>query len=362
MSLTQLLSPLTIGNLTLKNRVLMAPMTRSRAHPADLTAGALAPEYYAQRAQAGLIITEGTQVSAQGIGYVSTPGIHTPAQQEAWRRVTDAVHAKGGLIFAQLWHVGRASHPDFHGGELPVAPSAVGYAGEVFTPSGRQKTVTPRALELSEIRAVVQDFRHAAQVAKNAGFDGVELHGANGYLPAQFLEDGANLRTDEYGGSLENRARFLLELTDAAIEVWGPHRVGVRISPNNPYNGMSDSNPVQTYTYLAQQLNARPLAYLHVLEAVAGMMAVPPGVPRATPAIRQVFHGVVIGNGGYTPELAEAAIARGEIDAVSFGMTFLANPDLPVRFARGEKLNPPDFSTFYGGDGRGYTDYPTLPA
>lgn len=360
MALSALFSPLTLGPLTLPNRVLLAPMTRSRARPSDLAPGPLAAEYYAQRASGGLLITEGTQVSPQGIGYILTPGIHSDAQKEGWREVTAAVHAKGGRIFAQLWHVGRVSHPDFHGGALPVAPSAIGFEGEAFTFEGRKKVLVPRALETEEVEAIIADFGHAAQVAKDAGFDGVEIHGANGYLPAQFLETGSNQRTDRFGGSLENRARFLLEITRAAVEIFGPGRVGVRVSPGNPFSGMHDDNPAETYVYVAKALNELPLAYLHVLEAVAGPMAKPAGVPRITPLIRAVYRGVIIGNGGYSGEAANAAIASGEVDAIAFGVPFLANPDLPRRLELGAPLNPPDFSTFYGGAEKGYTDYPSL--
>jgi N-ethylmaleimide reductase len=352
-----LFTPVQLGPYELRNRLVMAPMTRSRAGEGNVVTE-LTVEYYAQRASAGLIVTEGTQVSPQGVGYTHTPGIHTAAQAAAWRRVTDAVHAEGGRIFAQLWHVGRVSHPSFHGGELPVAPSAVGFEGQVLTYEGMQPYVAPRALETDEVAGVVAQFAAAAERAYDAGFDGVELHGANGYLIDEFLRDGSNRRTDRYGGSVENRARFLVEVTAAVADVWGGDRVGVRLSPRNPGNGMSDSDPVATFGFAAEALNPFGLAYLHVLEAVSGPMA-QPGV-YVTPALRAAFRGPLIVNGGYTAASGNAAIARGDADLVAYGAAFLANPDLPNRFRQGAALNPPDRATFYGGDARGYTDYPTL--
>ncbi|HEV7588688.1 MAG TPA: alkene reductase [Longimicrobium sp.] len=352
-----LFTPIQLGPYELGNRLVMAPMTRSRAGEGNAVTD-LTVEYYAQRASAGLIVTEGTQVSPQGVGYTHTPGIHSDAQAAAWRRVTDAVHAQGGRIFAQLWHVGRVSHPSFHGGALPVAPSAIGFEGQVLTYEGMQPYVAPRALETDEIAGVVAQFAAAAQRAYDAGFDGVELHGANGYLIDEFLRDGSNQRTDRYGGSVENRTRFLLEVAAGVVNVWGGARVGVRVSPRNPNNGMSDSDPVATFSHAADALNPFGLAYLHVLEAVSGPMA-QPGV-RVTPALRAAFRGPLIANGGYTAESGNAAIANGEADLVAYGAAFLANPDLPNRFRQGAALNPPDRATFYGGDARGYTDYPTL--
>ena len=354
MSTLRLLSRLNNGQLEFKNRIFMAPMTRSRAAtqvPTDMMA-----EYYSQRASAGLIFTEGTQISPEGVGYISTPGIHTKEQIEGWKKTTSAVHAKGGIIFAQLWHVGRVSHPDFHGGSLPVAPSAIAFKGQAFTPQGPKDTVTPRALTIEEIKGTVEDFRKAAVSAKVAGFDGVEIHGANGYLPAQFLEDGSNQRTDIYGGSTENRARFLLEATDAAISVWGPERVSVRLSPRNPFNGMNDSDPEKTYLYVVEQLEKRRLGILHFME----MAQLPDGVTPLLPEVRQKFSGLIVLNAGYNKETAEAAISDGHADAVSFGSLFLANPDLPKRFELNSGLNPPDHATFYGGTEKGYTDYPAV--
>lgn len=352
-----LFSPFQLGPYELRNRMVMAPMTRSRAGEGNVPSE-LAAEYYAQRSTAGLIVTEGTQVSPRGVGYTSTPGMHSDEQVAGWRKITDAVHAEGGRIFAQLWHVGRVSHPSFHGGALPVAPSAIGFEGQVFTYEGMQPNVTPRALETEEIAGIVADFAAAARRAYDAGFDGVELHGANGYLIDQFLRDGSNQRTDPYGGSIQNRVRFLVEVTRAVVEVWGGDRVGVRLSPRVAVNGMSDSDPVATFSYAAYALNELGLAYLHVLEPIAGPMAVPG--ERVTPALRAVFRGPLIINGGYDAEAGNAAIARGEGDLVAYGVPFLANPDLPRRYREGAPLNAPERATFYSGGAEGYIDYPSL--
>jgi N-ethylmaleimide reductase len=354
MSQLALLTPLQTSAFSFQNRVFMAPMTRSRA-PQNLATDLMAT-YYSQRASAGLIISEGTQVSPQGVGYIATPGIHSQAQAEAWQQVTAGVHQQGGLIFCQLWHVGRVSHPDFHNGALPVAPSALPFEGMAFTLAGPKAVVTPRALASDEIAAIVADFKQAAEFARTAGFDGVEIHGANGYLPAQFLEDGSNQRTDAYGGSLENRARFILELFEAVSTVWGKDQISVRLSPRNPFNGMHDSNPEQTYLYLVQELAARGLGMLHLMEPAQ----LPEGVAPLAPRIRALFPGVLILNMGYTCDSAEALVASQGADAVSFGNAFLANPDLPARFARQTPLNAPDPSRFYGGGAEGYTDYPFL--
>jgi N-ethylmaleimide reductase len=348
-----------LGGLSLPNRFVMAPMTRSRALAGGVP-NPLAATYYAQRAAAGLLITEGTQVSPQGVGYIRTPGIHSPEQVAGWRVVTDAVHASGGRIFAQLWHVGRVSHPDFHGGALPVAPSAIAADGEAFTVNGRQKLEAPRALTLAELPDLVDQFRLAAINAKDAGFDGVELHGANGYLLDQFLRDSANRRTDGYGGSIQHRARLPLEVTDAVIDVWGPSRVGYKISPYFSMLGMSDSSPIDTFSFLSRELGSRGIAYLHIAEAVAGPFVAPAGTTRATPRLRRLFGGSVIVNGGYNVDSANAAIATGEADLVAFGVPFLANPDLPVRWRLGAPLNVPQMEHFYAGEDKGYTDYPTL--
>jgi len=337
----------------LKNRIVMAPMTRSRAIDGNVP-NPLAATYYAQRASAGLIVTEATQVSPQGVGYIRTPGIHSAEQVAGWKKVTDAVHRAGGTIFLQLWHVGRISHPDFHGGALPVAPSAIAADGEVFTAQGPKRMVAPRALALSEIDGIVEQFRVGAENAKKAGFDGVELHGANGYLLDQFTRDGTNKRTDAYGGGIENRTRLPLEVTDAVIAVWGPGRVGYRISPNGAFNSMSDSDPVRTFSYLTEQLSRRGIAYLHVVDPLAD------GAKRISPVLRQKFDGTYVVNGGFDLAAANDAILAGETDLVAFGVPFLANPDLPERFRRAAPLNRPDQATFYAGEEKGYVDYPAL--
>ena len=354
-----LFSSYRLGGLELHNRLVLSPMTRSRAIAGNVP-NPLAPAYYAQRASAGLLITEATQVSPQGVGYIRTPGMHSPAQVAGWRKITDAVHKAGGIIFAQLWHVGRVSHPDFHGGALPVAPSALEVEGEAFTSNGKVRIVKPRALELHELPGIVGQFQTAAENAKAAGFDGVELHGANGYLLDQFLRDGSNRRKDGYGGSIRNRARFPLEITEAVVAVWGPQRVGYKLSPHFAGYSMSDSNPVETFTYLAEQLNSRQVGYLHVAEAIAGPMAAPAGTVRVTPILRDKFSGTMIVNGGYDARSGHAAIARGEADLVAFGVPFLANPDLPARYRESAPLNLPDQATFYAGEAKGYIDYPAL--
>ena len=358
---TDLFSSYRLGDIPLDNRLVMSPMTRSRAVDGNVP-NPLARTYYAQRASAGLIITEATQVSPQGVGYIRTPGLHSAEQVAGWKAVTDAVHRVGGTIFAQLWHVGRISHPDFHGGELPVAPSAIAADGEVFTARGKTKMVTPRALETDEIPGVIAQFKKAAENAKAAGFDGVELHGANGYLLDQFLRDGTNRRTDAYDGSIQNRARFPLEVGEAVIGVWDASRVGYKISPNGSFNSMSDSDPIRTFSYLATELDHLRLGYLHVSEAIAGPMAAPAEIARAQPVLRKMFNGTVIANGGYDARSGNAAIAHGEADLIAFGVPFLANPDLPLRYLKGAPLNTPDFATFYAGEEKGYVDYPALVA
>jgi N-ethylmaleimide reductase len=356
---TKLLSPYDFGELRLRNRMIMAPMTRSRAVEGNVPSP-LAPLYYGQRASAGLIVSEGTQVSPQGVGYMSTPGMHTDAQVEGWKAVTKAVHAKGGLIFAQIWHVGRVSVPAFQpDGGLPVSPSAIAHTGAARTATGPVPYGVPRALETEEIAGIVDDFAKAAQRAKDAGFDGVELHGANGYLIDQFLRDGSNQRTDRYGGSIENRARFLIELLEAVTPVWGGGRVGLRLSLTNPGGGMSDSDPVALAGHIATAINRFGLAYLHMIEAVGGPMH-NPDAPKLAPVVRNPFHSSLILNGGHTAESAEAALRDGLADAISFGAPFLANPDLPARFAKGAPLNEVDRATMHGGGEHGYTDYPAL--
>lgn len=352
-------SPYQLGSLTLANRMVMAPLTRSRAIAGNIP-NPLAATYYAQRASAGLIITEASQVSAQGVGYIRTPGIYSAEQVAGWKAVTSAVHAAGGKIFLQLWHVGRVSHPDFHGGALPVAPSALAPDAQVFTPQGFKPAVAPRALGLDEIPEIVEQFRQGAENAQAAGFDGVEIHGANGYLLDQFLRDGSNQRKDNYGGSLENRARLPLEIARAVASVWGAERVGYRIAPNFNRFSMSDSDPIKTFSYLTEQLSALKLGYLHVFEAVAGPAMPAPELTRLTPILRKLFKGTYIVNGGYDAHSGDLAIRAGTADLIAFGQPFLANPDLPDRFATGAALNTPDPTTFYAGEEKGYTDYPPL--
>ena len=346
-------SPVQVGPYTLRNRMVMAPMTRSRAVAGNVPSD-LAVTYYAQRASAGLIVTEGTQVSPQGVGYMGTPGIHEEEQIAGWRRVTDAVHEKGGRIFAQLWHVGRISHPLLQpDGGLPVAPSAIAAEGQTYTLEGPKPFGVPRALELDEIPGVVEQFAHGARSALASGFDGVEIHGANGYLVDQFLRSGTNQRTDAYGGPVENRTRFLLEVTEAVVGVWGADRVGVRFSPTGVFNTMSDSDPAATFGYAAKALDRFGLAYLHVVEPVGSP------APLVAPVLRAAFRGPFILNGGYNLDSGNAALAAGEADLISFGVLFLSNPDLPERFAEGSALNPVDQGTFYQGGEKGYIDYPT---
>jgi N-ethylmaleimide reductase len=349
-----LFAPYRLGHIDLGNRLVMAPMTRSRAVDGNVP-NPLAAAYYAQRASAGLIVSEATQVSPQGAGYIRTPGIHSAAQVAGWTVITDAVHRTGGKIFLQLWHVGRISHPDFHGGELPVAPSAVAAQGQVFTAKGLQPMVTPRALEISELPGIVEQFRRGAENAKAAGFDGVEIHGANGYLLDQFLRDGANRRTDAYGGTIENRARLPLEVTSAVIDVWGADRVGYRISPNGAFNSMSDSDPAGAFSYMTEQLNRLGVVYVHAVDPLAD------GARRLSPLLRPKFARTWIVNGGFGAASANAALRDGEADLVAIGVPFLANPDLPRRYRTGAPLNAPDQGTFYAGEEKGFIDYPALP-
>ena len=352
----KLLSPLTAGALNLPNRVFMAPLTRCRAD-ADHNPTPLMAEYYAQRASAGLIIAEATMVMEGNSSFWMEPGIYSDAQIKGWKAVTDAVHAKGGQIVLQLWHGGRACHPLLNGGAQPVAPSAIPITGdEVHTPEGKKPYVTPRELRDDEIPGIVAGFKKAAENAQAAGFDGVEVHGANGYLLDEFLRDGANKRSGPYGGSIENRARLMLEVLDAAISVWGADRVGLRISPLNSYNSMLDSDPVAVTTYIAQQCSTRGIAYLHLMRA--DFFQAQQG-DVMTPA-RQHFKGTLISNMGYTADEAEQAITEGKLDAVAFGTSFLANPDLPARIAVKAPLNAPNPAKFYSPGPEGYTDYPAM--
>jgi N-ethylmaleimide reductase len=355
--MTDLFSPVSLGSIQLKNRMVMAPLTRNRAGtgnvPTDLNA-----LYYQQRASAGLIITEATPISAMAHGYPATPGIHTPAQVEGWKKVVQAVHAQGGKIVLQLWHVGRISHPSLlPGNALPVAPSAIKPAGQAFTYQGLQDFVTPRALELAELPGIVADYAAATKHALEAGFDGVEVHAANGYLLDQFLRDGSNKRTDQYGGSLENRSRLLLEVVNAVIAVAGADKVGVRISPLNPFNDMADSNPQALFNHVAEVLSPLGLAYLHAVEGGMGGGEV---APFDFNVLRKHFKGPYIANLAYDKAKGNAAIASGHADAIAYGVPFLANPDLVERFRHDAPLNTPDQASFYGGTEKGYTDYPTL--
>ena len=355
---SDLFIPAKLGPYELANRVVMAPLTRNRAGPGGVPQE-MNVEYYAQRASAGLIITEGSQISPQGRGYPGTPGIYNQAQIAGWRRVTDAIHRRGGRVFLQLWHVGRISHPSLQPkGALPVAPSAIKPDGETFTETGLRPFVTPRALQTDEIPGIVAQFRHGAENALEAGFDGVEVHGANGYLLDQFLRDGTNRRDDDYGGSLENRARLLLQVTHAVAGVFGADRVGVRLSPVNSFNAISDSAPDITFPYIAARLNRFGLAYLHVVEQGFAGSDATRGFDRRK--LRDVFKGTYIANGGYDQVRAEVALATGAADLIAFGKPFIANPDLAARFATGAPLNRADEASFYGGDEKGYTDYPFL--
>jgi N-ethylmaleimide reductase len=354
-----LFAPYQLGPLQLKNRMVMAPLTRSRAER-DNVPSALAPEYYSQRAGAGLIVTEATQAGPGGQGYIATPGIHSDAQVAGWSKVTDAVHRKGGLIFMQLWHVGRISHPDFRGGQQPVAPSAIAPRGvQTYTADGLKDIPAPRALETHEIAAIVEEFRRAAQNARAAGFDGVEVHGANGYLLDQFLEDGTNQRADQYGGSVENRARLLFEVIDAVAGAWGSERVGVRLSPGGSFNDMCDCHPDQTFGYVARRMAGMDLAYLHLIEPVQAQGECA-NRDLSAHFFRPLYPGPLIVAGGYNFERANAMLASGDADLVAFGQLFIANPDLPERFRQRAPLNAPDHATFYGGGAAGYVDYPTL--
>jgi 2,4-dienoyl-CoA reductase-like NADH-dependent reductase (Old Yellow Enzyme family) len=348
-----LLDPIQIGEMTLPNRVIMSPLTRLHG-TSDHLPTEIMIEYYTQRATAGLIISEGIPVVPQGVGYANVPGIWSSLQTDAWKPVTESVHRAGGRIFAQIWHVGRISDPQFLDGQLPVAPSAIRPAGHVSLVRPITEYVTPRALQLSEIPGIIEGFRKGAENAKIAGFDGVEIHGANGYLIDQFLQDGSNHRTDEYGGTIENRARLMLEVTDAVISVWGAKRVGMHLAPRGDSQDMHDSNPSATFGYVARELGKRGLAFLLAREYF--------GPDRLGPQLKKQFGGVYIANEKYTQALANQVIQDGEADAVAFGQLFIANPDLPARFAKNAPLNKPDTSTYFTPGPHGYTDYPEMSA
>ena len=354
-----LFSPATLGSISLKNRMVMAPLTRNRASDGGVPQE-LNVTYYAQRASAGLIVTEATPISEMAHGYPALPGIYTDAQVAGWKKVTDAVHAKGGKIVLQLWHVGRISHPSLLGGALPVAPSAIKPAGQAFTYQGLVDYVEPRALEANELLGIIADYVHATKCSIAAGFDGVEIHAANGYLLDQFLRDGSNRRTDNYGGSIENRARLLLEVTKAVVDAAGSDKVGLRISPVNPFNDMKDSNPQALFNYVAQQLNQFNLAYLHVVEG--GIHGGGKADAFDFVQMRKLFKGAYMANLAYDKARGNEAIASGHADAIAYGVPFIANPDLVARYKTNAPLNEADEETFYGGSERGYTDYAFLNA
>ena len=350
-----LFTPLKVGALTLSNRILMAPLTRARADLAHMPNDLMA-EYYAQRASAGLIVTECTMIAANASAFVTEPGIYSPEQVTAWKKVTKAVHAKGGKIFLQIWHAGRAAHPLLNHGAENVAPSALAIGDEIQTPSGKVPHAVPHALTTAEIKALVQTFASAAKNAIAAGFNGVEVHGANGYLIDQFLRDGSNQRTDKYGGTMENRARFLFEVLTAVSDAIGSDRVGLRLSPLNSFNSMIDSDPLGLTAFMADRLNAYHLAYVHLMRAdffqkqTGDVMTI----------AREHYKGVLIGNMGYSSDEAAAAILDKKLDAVAFGSSFLANPDLPARVQAKAVLNAPDQATYYTPGAKGYTDYPRM--
>lgn len=362
---TSLFDPLALGALELPNRVLMAPLTRMRATPPNDVPNDLMVEYYRQRSGAGLIVSEGTQISPIGKGYMDTPGIYSEEQVAGWRKVTDAVHAEGGRIAAQLWHVGRVSHESFHDGALPVSASAVPYRNRATIKGAdgrplRANCPTPRALSVEEIAETVQDYRRATSNAREAGFDAVEIHGAHGYLLHQFLSEASNFREDQYGGTMENRARFLLEALDGVVDAWEPARVGIRISPQGSFNGLDDNLGLPMGLYLAAEFERRNVAFLHLSEPDwAGGPEIEDGYRQQ---LRSAFSGSIIGAGNYTAEKAERLIAAGLIDAAAFGRTYISNPDLAERLQVGAQLNEPVPATFYGGGAEGYTDYAAMSA
>ncbi len=346
-----LFDPIEIGELQLPHRIFMAPLTRCRAVDRRIP-NELMAEYYAQRAGAGLIFSEATSVGPLGVGYPNTPGIWSREQVDGWKRITSAVHREGGKMLLQLWHVGRISDPVYLNGAIPVAPSAIRPAGHVNLIRPKKEFMIPRALETKELPGIVEEYAQGAKNAKDAGFDAVEIHGANGYLLDQFLQDSTNKRTDAYGGPVENRARLMLEVVDAVVSVWGKGRVGVHLAPRGDSNSMGDSNPIATFGYVAQQLRARKIAFICVRESM--------GPNRVGPELKKLFGGIYIANEGFTKETAQAALDAGEADAIAFGKQFLANPDLPKRFASNAELNTPDPNTFYASGREGYTDYPSL--
>lgn len=347
-----LFDPITIGDITLKNRVIMAPLTRARAIGGGRVPNALMAKYYAQRASAGLILSEATAVTPQGVGYADTPGLWSDEQVEGWKQVTAAVHAKGGVIFAQLWHVGRISDPSFLNGDAPVAPSAIAAEGHVSLLRPQRPYPVPRALDTEELAGVVAAYKKGAENAKKAGFDGVQIHGANGYLLDQFLQDKTNQRTDQYGGPIENRARLMLEVTDAVIEVWGADRVGMHLAPRRDSHDMGDSNPAETFGYVARELGKRKIAFIAAREAV--------GEDSLGPLLKKEFGGVFIANEKMDKVVAQSVLDSGNADAIAFGKDYISNPDLVERLKTDAPLNPWNAETFYGSSEVGYTDYPAL--
>jgi N-ethylmaleimide reductase len=358
--MSDLFDPIQIGDIAINNRVVMAPLTRCRADAlnGDVPGSAMNVEYYRQRSNAGLIISEGTQVSPTGKGYMATPGIYSDAQVEGWKRITQAVHEAGSKIVAQIWHVGRITHPDLIGGAQPVAPSAIKPNVEAYTPKGKVDLLEPHALTVDEIVNIVEQFQRAAANAIRAGFDGIEIHGANGYLVDQFLRDGANQRTDIYGGSIENRCRFALEIVDAVIKEIGAGRVGIRLSPVTPANDLSDSNPQAVFGHLIEELTKRGIAFIDMVEGATGGSRDLPGFDYAW--AKNTFTGTYIANNGYTRDMAMEAVSSGKADAVAFGRLYISNPDLVQRLKLNAPLTEPNPQTFYGPDHAGYTDYPTL--
>jgi N-ethylmaleimide reductase len=358
---TKLFEPYKLGPITLQNRLVMAPLTRNRAVPPGMVPSPLAVDYYGQRASAGLLVTEASQVSQQGQGYQDTPGIYSKEQVAAWKKVTDRVHERGGRVFIQLWHVGRISHTSLQAnGGAPVAPSAIRAKGKTFVNGTFADVSEPRAVELSEIPGIIEDFKRGTANALAAGFDGVEIHGANGYLLDQFAKDGTNKRTDAYGGSIENRARLMLEISRVVAAEAGPERTGIRISPVTPANDVSDSNPQPLFDHIVEQLDALKLVYIHVIEGATGG---PRDIaPFDYASLRKRFRQAYMANNGYDVALANKVLDAGAADLIAFGKPFISNPDLVERLKKGAPLNEWDKATFYGGGAKGYTDYPTLPS
>lgn len=357
-----LLQSYQLGGITLKNRVIMAPMTRNRADNPEHAPTKLHVDYYTQRSGAGLIITEGSQVSERAVGYINTPGIYTEAQVEGWRKVTEGVHKEGGKIFIQLWHCGRISHPKFHNGEKPIAPSAVNPNIKVFTPQGEEATVEPKAMTIPEIKETIQEFKKAAQNARDAGFDGIELHSSNGYLFHQFFNENANTRTDDYGGNIPNRARFFFEVIEAINEIWEENRIGIRLNPslNGDFGIIAGPQTIPTFDYIVEKLNAYDLAYLHLSEPFTDVSNIDYLVKNIAKHYRPIYQGTLMINNGFDQDKGNKVIAEGLADLVSFGKLFISNPDLPAKFKKNAPVSKWDSTTFYTPGEKGYTDYPSL--